>query len=128
MTPKVLSREEAIQMVVRMLEQCRGRELPGIFNPMLISHLFWEQSKDWESVARDHLTKVAATCKMFLLQVLDHVGSPDFKRGLLHLTVHPTLTRAKQAALNELERIEKDKKGQPITYNHYFTDTWQKMQ
>ncbi|OJD20567.1 hypothetical protein ACJ73_08097 [Blastomyces percursus] len=125
---KILSRNEAIQMVVNMLEQCRGRELPGTFNPMLISHLFWEQSKDWESIAHDHLTKVAAACKTFLLQVLDHVASSELKKGLLNLTVLPALTLASQAALKELENIVKDKSGQPITYNHYFTDTWQKMQ
>ncbi|KLJ05991.1 hypothetical protein EMPG_10604 [Blastomyces silverae] len=126
--PKILSRNEAIRMVVNMLEQCRGRELPGIFNPMLISHLFWEQSKYWESIARDHLTKVAAACKTFLLQVLDHVASPEIKKGLLTLTVLPALSLASQAAMKELESIGKDKNGQPITYNHYFTDTWQKAQ
>ncbi|PGG98765.1 hypothetical protein GX51_06624 [Blastomyces parvus] len=126
--PKILSRNTAIQMVVKMLEQCRGRELPGIFNPMLISHLFWEQSKNWESIALDHLTKVAAACKTFILQVLDHVASPELKTGLLKLTVIPALELARQAALKELESIGKDKSGQPITYNHYFTDTWQKLQ
>ncbi|OAX78078.1 hypothetical protein ACJ72_07618 [Emergomyces africanus] len=127
-TPVSFTRKQAIKMVVQMLDQCRGRELPGILNPMLISHLFWERSKKWESIARCHLTKVAATCKKFILEVLDHAAAPEIKKGVLHLTVLPTLNQAEQKALNELKSIENDKNGQPITYNHYFTDTWQKIQ
>ncbi|PGH13825.1 hypothetical protein AJ79_03393 [Helicocarpus griseus UAMH5409] len=127
-TPAKLTREEAVQRVVKTLERNRGRELPGIFNPMLISLLFWEQSKGWEVIARDHVTKIAAACKNFLFQVLDDFASPDIKSQLLNLAVLPALEKAKQAALNELKNIEEDRRRQPITYNHYFTDTWQEKQ
>jgi len=43
--PKKLNREEGLQWVLRVLQRSRGRELPGNFNPMLISQLFWEQSE-----------------------------------------------------------------------------------
>lgn len=95
---------------------------------MLIGHLFWEQSEGWVTIAHDHIDKVAATCKTFLLQILDHTAAPEIKSRLLSLTVLPALKCALEAALNELKDIEKDKQRHPITYNHYFTDTVQKLQ
>ncbi|PGH20399.1 hypothetical protein AJ80_03544 [Polytolypa hystricis UAMH7299] len=127
-SPLELTRERAIQRVVGILERSRGREMLGTFNPMLISHLFWEQSKSWEIIARDHIAMVAATCKMLLLDVLDHVAAPEVKNRLVSLTVLPALKHACEAALNELKNIIEDKKRHPMTYNHYFTDTLQKIQ
>ena len=126
--PIRMTRNQAIQWVIRILQRSRGRELPGIFNPMLISQLFWEQSERWESLARAHIDFVANSCKIFLLDVLDHVASTDVKARLLDLTVLPALKCAHEAALDELKGIVEDKKRHPITYNHYFTDTLQKIQ
>lgn len=38
-----MTEEEAIAWVKPLILESRGRELPGTFNPMLISNLFWEQ-------------------------------------------------------------------------------------
>ncbi|KAK2810770.1 hypothetical protein FQN49_008507 [Arthroderma sp. PD_2] len=126
--PQTLSRKVAIQRVVQILERSRGREIPGTFNPMLTSHLFREQSQGWDTIAHHHINRVAASCKAFLIQVLDHVAAPELKARILNLTVTPALKKAREAAFNELKKIEEDKRRHPITYNHYFTDTLQKLQ
>ncbi|OJD14597.1 hypothetical protein ACJ73_09064, partial [Blastomyces percursus] len=126
--PFPLSRKEAVTRVVQILKRSRGREIPGTFNPMLISQLFWEQSEGWGNIARGHVEAVAAACKTFLLDVLDHVAAPELKTRLLSMTVLPALAAALNAALKELQSIESDKQRHPITYNHYFTDTLQKAQ
>jgi hypothetical protein len=38
--PRRLTRNQAVQWVIQILQRSRRRELPGTFNPMLISHLF----------------------------------------------------------------------------------------
>ncbi|KMU90539.1 interferon-induced GTP-binding protein Mx1 [Coccidioides immitis H538.4] len=126
--PLKLSREQAIERVVRMLERSRGREIPGTFNPMLISHLFWEQSESWIPIARDHIERVISTCKIFLRHVMEYIASQEIKHRLLELTVFPVLKKAREGAFGELSKIEEDKLRHPITYNHYFTDTLQKAQ
>jgi hypothetical protein len=126
--PQRMAREEAIQWVLQIMQRSRGRELPGTFNPILISHLFWDQSERWESLARGHIDLVANACERFVLHVLDHVTAPEVKSRLLTMTVSPALKAAYGAATNELKLIIEDKKRHPITYNHYFTDALQKTQ
>jgi hypothetical protein len=123
-----MTRREAIEWVLSILRRSRGRELPGTFNPHMISQLFWEQSESWNALAKDHINHVAHCCQIFVHQALDEVTSPDVKANLLSMIVDPSLHNAHQNALNELEKIDEDKKRHPITYNHYFTTTLQKMQ
>jgi hypothetical protein len=68
--PKKLTRQEAIEWVKRTLERSRGYELPGTFQPMLISQLFWEQSQPWGQIASQHVSTIASACKEFIDTVL----------------------------------------------------------
>jgi hypothetical protein len=127
MNPIQLSREEAIEWASKVIEKSRGLELPGVFNHQVISQLFWEQSSKWERFARYHIDCVADNCQAFVNQVLDEVAAPEVKMRLLAHTVDGALKDARQKAMIELAKIVGDLKRQPITYNHYFTDTVQKM-
>ncbi|EGD94406.1 hypothetical protein TESG_01924 [Trichophyton tonsurans CBS 112818] len=122
-----LSRKEAVKRVVQIIERSRGREIPGTVNPMLTSHLFWEQSAGWRKIAQDHANKIALKCKDFLVQVLEYTATPELMSRIVNMTVAPALQAAREAALDELERIDEDRKRHPITYNQYFTDTLQKI-
>ncbi|KAI1941147.1 hypothetical protein LOZ66_001655 [Ophidiomyces ophidiicola] len=115
-----------IEKVVQMLGRSRGREIPGTFNPMLISHLFWEQSEDWVAIAERHIVRVHAACTKFLHFILDHATAPEIKQQLFDFAVAPVMKSIHQAALDELRKVEQDKNRHPITYNHYFTDSLQK--
>ncbi len=124
--PVKLSREKAISWVLRTLQRSRGRELPGNFNPMLISHLFWEQSTPWEQLALAHIERVADMCNSFIRTALEHVAPPPICSRLLALKIEPILSQARKASQQELKGIIRDKSRHPITYNHYFTSTLQK--
>ncbi|KAG8208714.1 Interferon-induced GTP-binding protein Mx [Trichophyton interdigitale] len=126
-TIEKLSRKEAVKRVVQIIERSRGREIPGTVNPMLTSHLFWEQSAGWRAIAQDHANKIALKCKDFLVQVLEYTATPELISRVMNMTVAPALQAAREAALDELERIDEDRKRHPITYNQYFTDTLQKI-
>jgi hypothetical protein len=127
-SPIKMQRQQAIKWISHIQERLRGRELPGVFNPMIIGHLFREQSTNWEPLARKHIDAVANACKRFLLEVLNSIGTPDTKEKLSTLTVLPFMKNAHSAAVAELERVLIDKSRHPITYNHYFTDSIQKLQ
>jgi hypothetical protein len=126
--PVQLKRHQAIRWIDSIQERIRGRELPGLFNPLIIGHIFQEQSVDWEHIARKHVDVVADVRKKFVMQVLSSMGAPEVREKLSTLTVLPFLKQTHLAAIRELERILEDKSRHPITYNHYFTDTIQKSQ
>ncbi|KAF2798534.1 hypothetical protein K505DRAFT_371665 [Melanomma pulvis-pyrius CBS 109.77] len=125
--PKSLTRQEAIAWVQKVLERSRGFELPGNFNPMLISQLFWEQSQPWEDIASEHINKVALICKDFVYMVLQHTAPDEFQGRLAGLSVDAALTQALTTCKDELRKIIADKRRHPMTYNHYFTTTLQKQ-
>lgn len=125
--PKTLTRKEAIEWVQKVLERSRGFELPGNFNPMLISQLFWDQSQPWETIASDHIDKIAEVCKDFVHVVLQHTAPAEFRSRLTGMCVDEALATALLACKEELRKIIADKARHPMTYNHYFTTTLQKQ-
>jgi hypothetical protein len=124
--PTLLTRKEAVEWVKKTLERSRGFELPGTFQPMLISQLFWEQSQPWQEIAARHINTVASACKDFIDIVLQDNAPPEFKDRISALNVDGALNRALDSAKEELVKVLKDKNRHPTTYNHYFTTTIQK--
>ena len=127
MAPTYLSRAKAIDWVLKLLRRSRGTELPGVFNPNLISHLFWEQSAKWGTLSNSHINRVADHCVIFFDFLLGAIAAPEVKANLISYIVEPALQKARTAAMMELKSILNDMKRHPITYNHYFTTTLQKI-
>ncbi|KAJ9655214.1 hypothetical protein H2201_008851 [Coniosporium apollinis] len=125
--PQNITRPRAVDWVLRVLQRTRGRELPGNFNPMLISQLFWEQSEPWKALALAHIDRVGAACSRFVELVLQKVTTPEVWSRLLSLRVEGALSSALASSRAELGRIIEDKLRHPITYNHYYTTTVQKI-
>ncbi|CAA9960015.1 GTP-binding protein [Pyrenophora teres f. maculata] len=125
-TPKKLTRKEAVNWVKKTLERSRGYELPGTFQPMLISQLFWEQSNPWQQLAAQHIKKVAEACKDFVNIVLDDVAPSEFRERLKTINIDAALSKSLTDAKEELQKILLDKARHPSTYNHYFTTAIQK--
>ncbi|KAF2830154.1 hypothetical protein CC86DRAFT_286067 [Ophiobolus disseminans] len=125
--PIKMSRDAAIDWVHHTLERSRGLELPGSFNPLIISQLFWEQSTPWNELALSHIELVADKCKTFVDIVLTETAPADIKARLADYCVEKALNNALVAAKVELEKIVEDKQRNLMTYNHYFTTTIQKQ-
>ena len=125
--PKSMTRDQAVEWVLGVLQRSRGRELPGTFNPMLIGQLFWEQSSHWEAMALAHIERVAGKCNRFVAMVLSRVATKDIAAKLSTLKIDDALKASLQASKAELFKVIKDKAGHPSTYNHYYTTTIQKL-
>jgi hypothetical protein len=119
--PINLTRDEAIEWVHRTLERSRGLELPGSFNPLIVSQLFWEQSTPWTDLAHTHIESVANKSKDFVDIVLDECAPADIRTRLAGYCVEEALEQALKAVKEELSRILADKERNLMTYNHYFT-------
>jgi hypothetical protein len=117
---------EAFDWVRQKLRGSRGKELAGNYNPLLIGELFWEQSERWASFAEHHIDLVLATCKEFLLYLLEQECPKDIQDRIWAI-IDDELKRRKNLAYEELAKIMADLDDYPINYNHYYTDNIAKL-
>ena len=116
----------ALEWVGQALTRTRGRELGGNFNPLLIGELFWEQSCNWSSLAKDHLDAISQACRRFLRDLLEEMCPEDVRSRLWSSQIQDVLKEREAFAIRELEKLTEDLKSYPIDYNHYYTDTIKK--
>ena len=125
--PIILGRREALDWVEQKLVQTRGRELAGNFNPLLIGELFWEQSENWEDIARKHTEDISKLCANFVCDLLQELCPQDVYMRLSSSDLDDALNQRLKHSQAELKKIIADKKLYPMTYNHYYTMTIQKL-
>lgn len=123
-----ISRNEFITHIQNLMFRTRGRELPGTFSPMIVEDLFREQCRPWEGILKGHVDTVSAAARKLLNLVCEHIADDKTSQFIMRDIVEPALesiTRTLQSKADEL--LEPHKNGHPITYNHYFTETLQKV-
>lgn len=126
--PELIGRNEYINKVKEVLKRSRGRELPGMYNPMAVADLFLEQSKPWESLARDHIRAIWEATRAFLDHTIAHLTDDYTSGSLLSKIIYPLLEE-RYVRLDQkiTELLAEYQIGHPITYNHYFTENVQNM-
>jgi hypothetical protein len=126
--PEFVSRERFLEEISEMLERTRGRELPGMYNPLIVGDLFFEQTQPWEKLAERHLKAVWEATRAFLDMVISYLTDEDTAEVLLIEVIGPQMDeRWAQLETKLRELLLPYQKGHPITYNHYFTETIQNM-
>jgi hypothetical protein len=122
------TREEFIDHIQDLMRRSKGRELPGTFNPMIVADLFREQSSPWEALTRSHIKNVWNAAKEFLGLTTTYVADEATSEALIQKILEPALDQILET-LNEktAELLTPHQKSHPITYNHYFTETLQKV-
>lgn len=125
--PIVMSRAEAIEWVRKLLVRSRGRELPGSFNPLLVSELFRDQSRPWEQLAREHVQNIWLASKAFLERVFQILTDEETFETLFTHWIDPSLTARSKKANNRLDGLLIDRERHAITYNHYYTEVLQSL-
>ncbi|KAL9089795.1 MAG: hypothetical protein Q9165_005589 [Trypethelium subeluteriae] len=125
--PKNLNRLQAEKWVLKILQRCKGRELPGSYNPELIRLLFSEQSEQWGFIASTHINHIAKACKRFLRLALQYVTREDIQDRLYQTRIRNVFNTQVAMAEKELENILDDKNGHPASYHHTFTLTVQRL-
>ncbi|KAH7021592.1 P-loop containing nucleoside triphosphate hydrolase protein [Microdochium trichocladiopsis] len=123
-----ISRDDFIERIVAKMSRSRGRELPGSFDPMIIAELFREQASPWEALAASHVQRTWDACKVFLRQVIDHVADTNTSSTVLQRIIGPAMDAILADLRDRTSQILKQHQQlQPITYNHYFTETLRKI-
>ncbi|KAJ4342112.1 hypothetical protein N0V95_007048 [Ascochyta clinopodiicola] len=128
--PKVkqYTRAQVLDRIETLMKRTRGCELPGTFNPMIISDLFLEQSCAWQALATSHIDQVAQAVTKFLQHLISHIADASTSGVLFQTLVEPALESVvKDAKRKTTDLLAPHKYGHPITYNHYFTETVQQV-
>ena len=123
-----ITRDKFVDHIQHLMNRTKGRELPGTFNPMIVSDLFLEQSAPWEAIARSHVDKVWKAAKEFLSHVAAYVADVATSKAIFQTIFEPALDQLLET-LNEktTELLTPHQRSHPITYNHYFTENLQKL-
>ena len=125
--PRVISRSDYVREVSTMMKRNRGRELPGTFNPLLISDIFYVQAEPWQGLAGDHIQQIWEASKTLLELVLSTLLDDGTCASLQAQVVDPFMRERLSQLNSKLKQIlGPHQRGHPVTYNHYFTETIQK--
>ncbi|KAL8792225.1 MAG: hypothetical protein Q9195_005181 [Heterodermia aff. obscurata] len=123
---RVIARADFESEILVQLRSSRGRELPGMFNPMIVGEIFRQQAKPWGTIASDHAHGVWEAVKSFLGLALGALTDDDTVDGLFREVIDPLMQDRLEKLDSKLEEVLLPYvHGHPITYNHYFTETIQ---
>lgn len=125
--PTIRTRSDVEGEVSRQARHNRGIELPGSANQLLVGKLFREQSKPWEKIAREHLTKTWDCVRDFISLLLQYLANDHTYSLLLGNLLDPELEKMKDhllAKLNELTAY--NKRGHPLPLSKSFLAKIQK--
>ena len=123
-----LSRNEYIDHVKDLMKRTKSRELPGTFNPMIVSDLFLEQSAPWGAMTRSHVDKVWNAAREFLGHVATHIADATTSKALFREIFEPALSQLlKNLKEKTAELLNPHQRSHPITYNQDFSESLQKL-
>lgn len=123
-----LTRARYLNRIENLRKRTRGRELPGTFNPMIVSDLFLEQSKPWEALASSHIEQIACAVRNFFTHLISHIADVSTRSALFQIVVEPALDQIiNNVKVKTAELLAPHLYGHPITYNQYFTGELQQV-
>lgn len=124
-----VSRSDFIEEEIQpLLKRSRGRELPGMFNPLIVGDLFHEQAKPWEELARKHLRDICNAVRAFLELTVTYLTDEVTSEAILRELLDPLIDEKIKLLDPKLDEIlAPHQRGHPITYNHYFTESVQEI-
>lgn len=120
-------RDQYVEEVARRLKLSRGRELPGLFNPLIVGDLFIDQSQPWRAIAKSLADDIMeAVCQTTQLAI-EHVAASDVM-DQVNKFVHERTEALKVELDDKIDELLTLATNHPITYNRLLTENVQKAQ
>lgn len=122
-------RQDYLEEVKELMIECKSRELPGTFNPLVVGDLFARQCKPWASITQDLALAVHDAAATTFNRMLSSICDTNTKMRLSGGLIQPTLYRLRMELSHKLDELLKPHLSiHPITYNQYLTETVQAVQ
>lgn len=123
-----ISRSDYIDQVKDKMSRSRGCELPGLFNPAIISELFAEQCQPWRGIVAEMTGDIIDRVYQVTEYIVKHIAADDVADKLLMLLN----TRIDEYKVDLEEKVEEllhpHLTQHAITYNHQLTQNVQNAQ
>ncbi|KAK7524157.1 dynamin family protein [Phyllosticta citriasiana] len=121
-----IARSEYLENVKELMKRNRGCELSGTFNPMIVGDLFHQQSKPWTGIVEEAAQKVVKACEIFIIHALYDTVEGTAGNEIIRQVIGPVMRKLLTELKEKISEImAPHRTGNPLTYNHYFTDTIQ---
>ncbi|KAH8586079.1 P-loop containing nucleoside triphosphate hydrolase protein [Bisporella sp. PMI_857] len=120
-----ISRSQYVEEVARRLKFSRGRELPGLFNPLTVGDLFVEQCEPWRKIAKALVEDILEAAHQTTQLVIRHVAASDVVIEVLKF-VHEKIEELKVELDAKINELLTSATQHPITYNQKLTENVQK--
>ncbi|CAK7273324.1 hypothetical protein SEPCBS119000_005595 [Sporothrix epigloea] len=123
-----ISRSNYVDEVKKIILSSRGRELPGTFNPLVVTDLFRQQCRNWGSIAKECIESILQSSFVLVSAALKHIAADNTATMVMRSLTNPAMAMLRKDMMAQLEKIlQTYNECHPITYNHYLTDTVQKL-
>ncbi|KUI69921.1 Interferon-induced GTP-binding protein Mx1 [Cytospora mali] len=131
--PKRISRyvyrSSYLNTVKKAMEECRGRELPGTYNPLVVGQLFGQQCQPWQSISQKLVELIHEAAAVTFSKLLSEICDGNTKGRLMKGMIQPALYSLRRSLKDMVsELLEPHLSIHPITYNEFLTDTVHKIQ
>ena len=114
---------ELMELIRTTLETTRGWELPGSFDPLLISPIFKQMSSKWIGMAQTHAEGVWQLSKRFLEILLSKYCDMDTCTKIFNEVIDHDLEERRKRVRSKIEELATPyTKGHVFTYNRRFED------
>ncbi|KAF2229014.1 interferon-induced GTP-binding protein Mx [Viridothelium virens] len=123
-----ISRSAYIDEVKSLMRRSRGCELLGTFDPMIIGELFREQCRPWKFITMSAKQAILEAVYQATQAIIDHIAVDETANNILMIINGGIDALQSNVDKKVVELLEPHYNGHPITYNHYLTDTVEKMQ
>jgi len=122
-----IPRSQYVEHVAYRLKFSRGRELPGLFSPLIVGDLFVEQCEPWRKIAKALVEDIVDAAHQMTELVIRHVAANDVINQVLKF-VHEMVEELKVELDVKVDELLVSATQHPITYNRQLTDNAQKAQ
>ncbi|KAK2599466.1 hypothetical protein N8I77_011220 [Diaporthe amygdali] len=118
-----------LQTVKTLMERCQSRELPGTYNPMVVSDLFSRQCRPWQCISQNLVELIHEAAAITFNKLLSELCDENTKTRLMRGMIQPSLYRLRQNLKNTVaELLDPHLSIHPITYNEYLKEVVKDIQ
>ena len=115
------TRDSFLRDIIVRMTRTQGRELPGMFNPTIVTDLFKEQASPWRGRVESSLEEIRGASEAFLRHVITHIADESSYLVILKHIVEPRFEHIMSAVRQETNKLLEHIQSQHlITYNQLF--------
>lgn len=122
-----VSRSEYLADVTEKMRMTRGRELSGLFNPLIVGELFTEQCEPWRDLADALVDDIVGAARKTARQALEHIAAQSVWAELWDFMTEQ-IDKLEEDLKKKLDELLTSATQNAITENHQLIENVERTQ